>query len=348
MDYYKPYRRFMRAFVGDTYEVYVRILNILNKHVRDTLEWNTENWRVLNACHACCYKLKDEPPLRFNRFFILDGNNSLCHLKLFGNHQVADSRVMNDSSYYLSDNYVNQFASRHNTSLRKPPPVGVPLDEAPADDFNGNDNDEDVTSSPLDDENDPTDGRGEGNTNNLDTCAKNWKAAAANEKKQTWDIFDETGIFASACRHGLILWLIDMVQSGELAKYPLAMVAKALEVLGEDLGGAYDIGCSFSATVRNSSLAAEAKAKNLLLFVNTFHGYTHSYSCQTKNHPNVIKGVGLEDFETLEHIFSLSNQLTTITHYASRYRHRLLIDSYFCQWDEDKYLNLGTFILNNY
>jgi hypothetical protein len=43
--------------------------------------------------------------------------------------------------------------------------------------------------------------------------AKNWKAAG---EKGTWGIFKESGIFASACRHGLILWIIDMVQSGEL------------------------------------------------------------------------------------------------------------------------------------
>lgn len=32
----------------------------------------------------------------------------------------------------------------------------------------------------------------------------------------------------------------------------------------------------------------------------------------------------------------------------SAYRRRLYIEAYFQQWDEDKYLNTGTFILNNY
>lgn len=50
----------------------------------------------------------------------------------------------------------------------------------------------------------------------IGACVKNWKAASAEEKKRTWDIFDECGIFAAACRHGMILWLIDMVRSGEL------------------------------------------------------------------------------------------------------------------------------------
>lgn len=48
------------------------------------------------------------------------------------------------------------------------------------------------------------------------SCGERW--AAANEQKQGKinPMFDEMGIFAAACRHGLILWYTDMVQSGEL------------------------------------------------------------------------------------------------------------------------------------
>jgi hypothetical protein len=35
-------------------------------------------------------------------------------------------------------------------------------------------------------------------------------------KKQTWGIFEETGIFACACHHGMILWIVDIVCSSEL------------------------------------------------------------------------------------------------------------------------------------
>lgn len=82
--------------------------------------------------------------------------------------------------------------------------------------------------------------------------------------------------------------------------------------------------------------------------VNAFHGYSHNYQCQRKNHPTVVEGVGIEDFETMERIFSLSNSLATVFRYASAYRRGLLIDAYFRQWDDDKYANLGTFLLNNY
>lgn len=47
------------------------------------------------------------------------------------------------------------------------------------------------------------------------TCTSNWKAAASDDKKWMWSLFEETGIFACACRHGFLLWIADMVRSGE-------------------------------------------------------------------------------------------------------------------------------------
>jgi hypothetical protein len=84
------------------------------------------------------------------------------------------------------------------------------------------------------------------------------------------------------------------------------------------------------------------------MIVNAFHGYGHNYSCQTRNHPNQVAGVGLEDLETLERIFSRSNELASITRYSTAYRQRELINEFFKQWDEDKYLNLTTMLLDNY
>jgi hypothetical protein len=36
------------------------------------------------------------------------------------------------------------------------------------------------------------------------------------ERKKMWQMFTETGIFVAVCRHGLLLLLCDMIQSGEL------------------------------------------------------------------------------------------------------------------------------------
>ena len=72
-------------------------------------------------------------------------------------------------------------------------------------------------------EGDPTDGAaandvtGSARQKAIEACVRNWKAAASDaQKKSMWEIFDETGIFAAACRHGFILIVVDMVRSGEL------------------------------------------------------------------------------------------------------------------------------------
>ncbi|KAK7444532.1 hypothetical protein VKT23_015210 [Stygiomarasmius scandens] len=132
------------------------------------------------------------------------------------------------------------------------------------------------------------------------------------------------------------------------AKYPLALVAKALEVFGENWIIGYDIGCRFASTIKSTSLGQRFQDKGCRTCVNAFHGYTHNILCQQQNHPLNITGMGLEDLETLERIFSASNQLASLTRYMSAYRRRVFIDLYFQQWDVEKYNNLATMIHNNY
>ncbi len=121
-----------------------------------------------------------------------------------------------------------------------------------------------------------------------------------------------------------------------------------LEIVGAGTCGAYDIGCSFLATILASCLGPEFTRLRSMMCVNAFHGYSHNYACQSVHHPNVIQGVGIEDFETLERIFSASNELASVTRYASAYRRRFFIVQHFQQWDEDKYSNLAVMLLNNY
>lgn len=92
-----------------------------------------------------------------------------------------------------------------------------------------------------------------------------------------------------------------------------------------------DIGCSLKKTIMSSSLGPKFKMKNCKCCVNAVHGYTHNWVCQKENHPNVIKGLGLEDLETLERIFSASNSVTTVTCYLTAYHHRVFIDLFLWQ-----------------
>ncbi|KZT06566.1 uncharacterized protein LAESUDRAFT_759386 [Laetiporus sulphureus 93-53] len=293
-----PYRRRYRLALSDAFDIYLSIHQKIEKHVQEALGRDTPNWRVLNACPACCYELENEPSLHFGRMYCFDGNNSLKRIAKIGNRRVGDTRTFEDSDYFLSSEFIDQYAnevkSRWDHVAQEDESQIMPDHEVDAD------NDANLTDSM-----------------NVDsatcTCMQNWKSVASEEKKKMWGIFEETGIFASACRHGLILWIADMICSGELAKYPLAMVAKALELLGPRSMGGYDIACSFLITILESCLGPKFQHLRASLCVNAFHGYTHNHACQTKNHPNIIEGMGLEDLETMEHIFSASNQLASIT-----------------------------------
>lgn len=129
---------------------------------------------------------------------------------------------------------------------------------------------------------------------------------------------------------------------------PLAVVAMALKVLPPGWIMGYDIGCSFEGTIQRSSLGPEFAKQGCRTCVNAFHGYSHNAKCQHKYHPLNILGMGLEDLETLERLFSSSNQLAPITRYMTAYRRRVFIDIFLQQWDREKYQNLATMLHNNY
>ncbi|KAF8576014.1 hypothetical protein K439DRAFT_1623158 [Ramaria rubella] len=150
----------------------------------------------------------------------LDGNNSL---KRFVREDQASDMLVFESDYFISHDYVEQFKDEVKWKVRKADGV------------------EEETESDL------TDGdAGEA------TCADCWQADTL---KGIYNTFVETGVFVSVCRHGLIWTILDMMQSGELAKYPLATISRSQEIFPERLGLGYDIVCSFWSMLMRSSLA---------------------------------------------------------------------------------------------
>ncbi|KAI0674307.1 hypothetical protein C8Q78DRAFT_1014194 [Trametes maxima] len=319
--YFLPYQRRYRTALSDCFDMYLSILLGIEKRVDAALKRDSPDWRVMHSCPACCYKVEDELPLKFDRLLCMDGNNSLKRVAKFGDREVSDMREFTASNYFLPNDFVDKFKNEVQDT--------EPSDH---DQPHGADQGDQAPQS----RDDPRD------------CTRNWKAAGREQDKTMWGIFHESGIFASACRHGFILWVTDMIKSGELAKYPLAVVAKVLEVLGPRQLIGYDIGCVFGGTISRSSLGLEFRKLDCRCCVDAFHGYSHNHRCQTQHHPSVIEGAGIEDLGGMERIFSASNQLASVTRYASRYHRRVIIDIFFKQWDDDKYVNLATMLLNNY
>ena len=123
------------------------------------------------------------------------------------------------------------------------------------------------------------------------------------------------------------------------------MINKLIGVHGNDQAIGSDIRCSLSATLAASSIAQMARAANVQLVVNAFHGHAHNHMCQLQYHLLYLPGTDLEDFETCERVFSSSNATAVLIHHASHFHYVQYLDLHFSQWDADKYAELSMLLL---
>ncbi|KAG2037922.1 hypothetical protein BDR03DRAFT_933773 [Suillus americanus] len=61
----------------DAYDIYLEILHHVDILINKALNCNMPNWRLLNSCPCCFYKLEDEEILALEWLVTMDGNNSL-------------------------------------------------------------------------------------------------------------------------------------------------------------------------------------------------------------------------------------------------------------------------------
>lgn len=78
------------------------------------------------------------------------------------------------------------------------------------------------------------------------------------------------------------------------------------------------------------------------------HGYAHNRACQIDHHPKYVAGTGIEDFETCERFFSISNNCAGITRYTTPFHRHQLLDTHFRDSDQSHFLSSGKFIYQNY
>ncbi|KAG1721163.1 hypothetical protein EDD22DRAFT_983130 [Suillus occidentalis] len=268
-------------------DVYLQILANVDSLVHQAISRSDPIWRLKHTCPACTYMLKGEVPLKFSLLYTMDGNDSLKQVL-----KKLDSDDDNDNAPPRSAELPSTQVVRGDRYLSREY-VDQFLADSPADMMADEDKD--------------------------NPCAGRWKNMRDEKTRKMWGVFDESGIFMSACCHGFLLLIADMVQGGEQSKYPLAVVSKLLDTFGKDLGGGYDVGCRFKTTLSWSSLGRHA------------HDLNHT-----------SLGLGLEDLEGCEHIFSKSNALAASVRYAT-------IANYFQHNDDfEVYANLTTFLYNNY
>ncbi|KAG1874317.1 hypothetical protein F4604DRAFT_1582102 [Suillus subluteus] len=305
-----PYQPYLNTQFSDAYDVYLEILHWVDSLIKAALKRDTQDWRLLNSCPCCCYKLDDEDNMTFEWLATIDSNNSLKRWlsSIYGTSPRDDSRTRR-SDYWLHHTKVDQFQLNGTQ----------PHEQDPTDDW------EDVVqsdSAPF-------------------NCVDRWRNAGPEARKRMFSVFDESGIFIAACRHRFILLVCDMVKSGELSKYPLTILDHLLNVYGKNGGIAYDIGCAFSKTLENSCLGPRACELNLRMMVRAFHGHAHNRQCQIDWHLMYIEGTGHTEGEGCEHVFSSSNELVRSTRHTTPFHRHQTIEQHFAFWDDDKYAALS-------
>ncbi|KAJ7688824.1 hypothetical protein B0H17DRAFT_1160244 [Mycena rosella] len=319
---FKPYQ--MQQFTI-CFDLYLEILQNVEGRVKQALGRDAPDWRLKNCCPSCTYKLEGEAKLIFEMLGTGDGNNSLKHIlrkeqgafdddgvPKRGGTERPDPRTADaGGDYYLSREKVDRWSKEVLAQQ-----VQIPRSDDPEED-------------------------------NL--CQERWKNMSEEITERMWGIFDETGIFLALCRHGFVLLIADMVKSGELAKYGLAIADSLLDAFGPDFGFGYDIGCGFEETIKNSPLRPKAKRLNFKMLVSSFHGHAHNRMCQLRYLATYVLGLGLEDLEGCERYFSRSNALARTIRYASVFHRKQSITTYLAHVDSfETYPNLSKFLVDNY
>ncbi|KIO07397.1 hypothetical protein M404DRAFT_23899 [Pisolithus tinctorius Marx 270] len=292
------FQRYLSRQFSIALDLYLNILNGVEALIMEALSRTSNDWRLQHACPACTYELKDEPCLKFKILYAMDSNNSLKHIL----HCIVEDEDSHElpttqkvpMTCYLSREFVDSFAQ------------SAPIQSTSKDVETGDEN----------------------------PCASRWKNMDEQKTKQTWGVYDETGIFLA---------------SGELAKYPIAIVSRLMKVFGADLGGGYDIRCQFSTTLAKSVIGKDVEQNQHTCLVPAFHGHAHWQLCQLSHLTVYTEGLGLEDLETCERTFSKSNALASSLHYASAFHRQQAINAYFSHNDAyEVYASILNFIYSNY
>ncbi|KAG2054422.1 hypothetical protein BDR06DRAFT_884160, partial [Suillus hirtellus] len=153
-----PYRPYLKIQFLTAYDVFLEILHRINQCLCQALKWDTVNWRMLNTCPACFYKLDDEPALEFEWLVSIDSNNSLkqWNSSIYGTTTQSDSCTAH-SDYWIHADTVDKFENE--TDLR---------------------NDDNWEDEPTD-----TDHPG------AFTCVNQWRNAGPDSHKKMFSIFQE-------------------------------------------------------------------------------------------------------------------------------------------------------------
>ncbi|KAJ7433562.1 hypothetical protein FB451DRAFT_1345086 [Mycena latifolia] len=315
-----PFRTYLSIQFSIAFDLYLATLAEVEKRVLGVLGRNTPSWQLKNAYPPCMYKLEGEAELLLLLLTTMDGNNSLRRFRQMSCTEedvvedwaaMGELRARKDNckvpgDYYLTQEAVDKWAKEGLDDLMK----GFSSEEEWVEEEDG--------------------------------CSKRWSNMREEITSRALGMYDETGIFLSLCRHGFVLLVADMIQSGELAKYGFAVIDRLIDVLGE-LGAGYDIGCKFGKMINaHLILGPRAREHHFRSLVGAFHRHTHNQRCQ-------LCHLAIYGTSRNKSFFSKSNALAGSTRYATPFHRQQAIVTYLQHTDVfDTYQALSLNLVTKY
>jgi len=195
----------MEQLFSQAFDIFSDVQRRLQKRVDAVLGHNDPNWRMTMGCPACgfvvssplpaCFRALisfqqlNEKPLDPARMHAIDGCDSQKRDKTAG---TCDERIF-DSKYFLPHSFVDNFKDEvgsHAAAQKADKTLSNHVGSEDGVAFLGGEED--------------------------DCCGSNWKAATSKElPPATKEVFEQTGVFACLCRHGIVEFLMEFVQSSE-------------------------------------------------------------------------------------------------------------------------------------
>ncbi|KAH9468554.1 hypothetical protein Pst134EA_009092 [Puccinia striiformis f. sp. tritici] len=146
-----------------------------------------------------------------------------------------------------------------------------------------------------------------------DKCADSHKAADDTRNETTWKGCDDTGLMGSCCRHNGVIYLANIVETGENRALPLSILKRLLQNIDPNrpVGVLYDIGCSLDKFI-------EKDRSRLFFGTAVFHAFVHDWPCQLSYNPRYNDGWGLSDGDAMERLWSSLSPQVSPLRYATR------------------------------
>ncbi|KAF7977559.1 hypothetical protein HWV62_3356 [Athelia sp. TMB] len=162
----------------------------------------------------------------------------------------------------------------------------------------------------------------------IDECEGSHAAANSNKQKTDMGHFDDTGIAALVCRHGIPIFMANIDTPGEQQKYAIALIERVFAELPPEATGMflYDVGCVLDISVHKFDILPQGILERVMFATTAMHAYAHQWSCQLWYNPRLKPGLALSDGEGVERLWSRLRRLIGITRTSGRRRRLWLLD----------------------